>query len=357
MKVSAVLGGKPDMYGRKRVYITIFKDNQRDYIPTDYRIDPKNFNKGIITGPNGKNLTEQIRLKVIKTEMELLENVEKIVRPDPTFIEFAHDMLKKWGRRNKSTTTDKDMSEVNKITAYAGPKFRIQDFDLKFMEGFLEYCYSIDNCENTAWRSFKFIRKLTLPAIKEGILEKDPFDGFNRPKYTAPRRDWLTDDEMARIEKIARNPKASEGIRLVATWFLIGCYTALRYSDWHQFNKKKHIIEDRLILHTTKTGEVVSMPLVDKTKELFEMFHYKQMHHENQTVNSYLKDIAKTARIDKPLTAHISRHTFGVRAAHVMSIESCARLMGISVKVCAVYYKIIDAVSDKEYQKLFKDKN
>jgi site-specific recombinase XerD len=54
-----------------------------------------------------------------------------------------------------------------------------------------------------------------------------------------------------------------------------------------------------------------------------------------------LKLIGLAAKINKNLRTHIGRHTFAVLCAELgLSIETTAELMGITIKVASVYYKI-----------------
>jgi site-specific recombinase XerD len=353
MTISATLTGRPDQYGRKRIYIRIAQGNDRQYKATEMRVLPSQFKEGKVIGlPNAKAYNEKIKALIRTVEHDQLFMSNGVENFDIKLSDFIQECMRKWSKSKREGTMRQNMTEFRKLMEFAGPDIKLSMINVDFLNDYLEYCYSQGNTVNTAWKTFKFVRKVMLRAYKEKKRKDYPFDLFEMPKYTDPQRDYLTDEEVNAIHKIAENKKASAEIRFVANWFLISCYTALRFSDWQQFSKS-HIVNNRLVLYTTKTTEVVSMPLVDKVRKLFEAVGYKGMHYSNKHVNVLLKDIAAGAGIHKSISAHIARHTFGVRAAHVMSVEACARLMGISVRVCQVYYKVVDKVSDREYEKLF----
>lgn len=352
MKISAILKGEPDSLGRKKIYIRISDGPARTFQATPLRINPANFKEGKVTGrTDAKKYNDIIRTLILSAEHD------KVFHRQPkqektTFTEYAQAAIRTWAKSHKEGSIRQDLTELNKFNRFRN-NVLLSDIDTDLLQEYLDHCRALGNDENTCWKTFKFIRKIVRRAHREGKKPDYPFAVFDMPKYTEPHRMYLTDAELDRMKTLLQEP-ASEEIKYVTAWFLIGCYTALRFSDWRQFNKDAHIVENRLILHTTKTGEIISMPLVEKVKELLELVEYKPMRYTNTHCNRLLKDIAIAAGINKEVSAHIARHTFGVRAANVMRIEAAARLMGITVRVCHTYYKIVDTISDQEYRKLFQ---
>jgi site-specific recombinase XerD len=354
MKVSATLTGRPDQYGRKRIYIRIAKGDHRQFRATEMRVLPSQFKDGRVVGlPNAKAYNEKIKAITLQIEHDAVFGEQEAIA-DTSFQAYAQECFKVWEKSKSEGTMRQNVTELKKFLAYAGDGVKLSEINTDFLNGYLQHLYDIGNTQNTAWKTMKFVRKVVRRAYKHKRKKDYPFDLFEMPVYIDPNREYLTEEELLALTQIAESKKASPEIRFVANWFLISCYTALRFSDWENFSRKTHIVNNRLILYTTKTGEVVSMPLVEKTRQLFEAVRYQGMSYTNKHVNALLKEIDKGAGINKQISAHIARHTFGVRAASVMSIEACARLMGISIRVCKVYYKIVDPVSDREYEKLFK---
>ena len=64
----------------------------------------------------------------------------------------------------------------------------------------------------------------------------------------------------------------------------------------------------------------------------------------NQKMNAYLKEIADLAKITKPLTTHIARHTFAsLSLNNHVPLESIQKMLGHSdIKTTQIYAKIQD---------------
>ena len=66
-------------------------------------------------------------------------------------------------------------------------------------------------------------------------------------------------------------------------------------------------------------------------------------YYSNQTVNRYLKVIAKEARIKKPITFHWARHTFAttVTLENGVPMESVSHMLGhASIRTTQIYSKV-----------------
>ena len=158
---------------------------------------------------------------------------------------------------------------------------------------------------------------------------------------------------MDAIERFAIETPALE-LAFCANWFVISCYTGLRYSDMHAFNFREHIKDGRLVMYTTKTGEIVSMPVSPRLKSLFDRVGWKHLHYTNQSYNDLLKSIATLCGIELNLTAHVARHTAAVMWANAgMSEEVVAKLLAHSnLRSVRVYFKLTNLRIDEELKKM-----
>lgn len=84
---------------------------------------------------------------------------------------------------------------------------------------------------------------------------------------------------------------------------------------------------------------------------LVETYHRKV---EKRCWPSLLKEIADVCGITKPLTTHMSRHTFACLAvANKVSMESIAKMLGHSdIRTTKIYAKILDRTVSDEMQTL-----
>lgn len=81
----------------------------------------------------------------------------------------------------------------------------------------------------------------------------------------------------------------------------------------------------------------------------------------NQTMNSYLKQIATLCNIDKNLTTHVARHTFAttITLANKVSLENVAKMMGhASTRMTQHYARVLDQtiMSDMERFRYYSNK-
>jgi integrase len=188
-------------------------------------------------------------------------------------------------------------------------------------------------------------------ALNDGAIKGNPLKGYKSPAYVDPVRDYLTDEELNKIENFAEKSK-SEKLVKVANWFLFSCYSGLRYEDVRTFNKKS-IINDRIILRTEKSKTDVSIKIHPKLKNVLENISSEVI--SNQKMNDFLKVIAETCQIQKNLTFHLARHTFAVYFLnHGGSMETLSKLLGhSSLRTTSIYGKITDIRIDSEMDKVW----
>lgn len=343
MKVSAILKGKPDQFNRLPVVIRIAEGKKRTYHVTPFRATKTDFDKGLDEATSAR-----IRQLAIRYESAALEGKRKY--RDQEFFQYVDECLKKWNHIRKHNTIRNYKAERNKLKEFRS-SFKLSQVTPDFLEQYSSFLYAKkQNISTTVWTSFKFIRKIILQALRERLIQDNPFNVFKIEPYQDPQKEYLTKEEINKIEKYL--PKAGPHF-FCATWFLIGCYTGWRYSDMNAFRKKQNLRSDRLILYTIKTNDIVSMPLSKRLKKLLESINYQSMFISNQKFNDSLKTIAKAVELP-PISVHTCRHSFAVMCAdNGISQEVTARLLGHkSLRSTAVYYKITNPRIDREIRKL-----
>jgi site-specific recombinase XerD len=278
--------------------------------------------------------------------------------PDADFRSYVIRTLGQWEGERSPSTIQQYQTECDKFLEWAGDT-KLSRITIDVLNDYKAYLFKEGNdgkpySANTIWKSFKDLKRIISKAHLERIIEHNPFELFDNVKYKNPPKAYLTIDQVEAIDKYVKKNVAPERIQFVANWFLIGCYTGLRFSDMQKFTRKQHIKAGRLILYTTKTGELVSLPIKEKLDDLLRRIQYKGLDLSNQKYNDYLKIVGEAAEVG-PLNAHKSRHTFAVMCAEKgISPEVTAKLMGItSLKTVAVYYKITGSRIDEEFDKLF----
>ena len=87
---------------------------------------------------------------------------------------------------------------------------------------------------------------------------------------------------------------------------MAGVFTAQRVSDYNNIGQENLIWNDDgslvINLRQKKTGVWVSFPARDELKEILAKYEYKLPHINEKVLNSCIKDVAKAAGIDTPVT-------------------------------------------------------
>lgn len=192
---------------------------------------------------------------------------------------------------------------------------------------------------------WKTLKTFFNAAKKRGIIKCYPFDTYENPTYEAPRKDYLTLKELDDLENQIDGSIDLHKQTLI--YFLLGCYSGLRLSDWFQFNADTHVREGRLFLRAKKNGEWVTMPITGRLAAHLERIKDCKLVRTEQELNRTLKKLVPGKRI----TTHCGRHTFAITMCSEMGIsaETCAELMGITLKTCVDnYYRVTNRKIDKE---------
>lgn len=193
-------------------------------------------------------------------------------------------------------------------------------------------------------------------AEKKGVITCYPFDQYENPVYDGPVKEYLTLAELKKWEEYADKAKDPTK-KQAAIWFLLGCYTGLRISDWQRFDFEKHVGNSRILIRAKKNKEWVSMPISQPLARNLKRMQPCPLTIVEQEINRSVKDIAKALGIPKRLTSHAGRHTFAITicADRGISAETCATLMGITIATCVnSYYRVTNRKIDQEAKKAWK---
>lgn len=344
MKASLILKGKPDFFNRQPVCIRWSDKQKRKFKRTDLLLTKEQFERFHRASP------QKHEADLYRRFLSCMDRQPEKEQKD--FFQYCSECIHSWDKERSPETIRQQLSEVTKLKKFKA-SFNLSDVTPDFLQKYKNYCRGLGNTNNTLWKTFKFIRLIILKAKKERLIQENPFDIFEIPKYKDPEKHYLVKPQIKAIEKVIEAGYAEE-INFAARWFLIGCYTGLRFSDMQKFDRKRHIINNRLVVTTQKTREVVGMPLLPNVKKWLEGNDYKPLSYSNQHYNRLLKVIGALAEIDIPITAHLSRHSAAVLMADAgISQEVTARLLGhVSLRTTSIYYRITNKRIDAEVKKL-----
>jgi integrase/recombinase XerD len=255
---------------------------------------------------------------------------------------------KKFGRVSGETSRVKFFREFLK-----GEDIVFQEITPRLLENFIVYLKSYrEVCDRTAMNYLIVVRTIFNRAIKDGLVDRRfyPFGDNNvKIRFSQSIKIGLTREEVNTIVdldlKIGSDLWHTRNIWLIAFYF-----AGMRISDVLKL-KWKDIIDDRMIYRMNKNQKISSIRLPEKAQAIFDYYlpdkrsmddyifpelkkaipdDEKDIFTKSRTATRYCNDrlaeIAKLAKIDKKLTNHIARHTFGNISGDTISPQMLQKL-------------------------------
>ena len=196
---------------------------------------------------------------------------------------------------------------VSECQTANGAVYCFNDVGYEFRTMFMDHLYNRRRYNvNTAAKYLNTLITILSAAASEGF--HDNRSCLSR-QFRARRKDadaiYLTKEELEAfmsvdISRLSRRHEAARDI------FMVGVYTAQRVSDYN------HITPDNIIrtsdggvvinLRQKKTGVCVSIPAKAELKRILEKYGYSLPHIPEKALNRMIKEVARAAGIDSPVT-------------------------------------------------------
>ncbi|WKN32094.1 tyrosine-type recombinase/integrase [Porifericola rhodea] len=197
-------------------------------------------------------------------------------------------------------------------------------------------------------RIIGFVKTVVDFAVLQEWIEYNPLNSYKYRRAERKKKVYLTQNEL---QKLVSHKFASWRLAQVAELFTFQCYTGLSYAELIRFDPswikigvdgKEWIFTDRKKVH----GAQCEIPLFTTAKKILEKWKYTVPILDNQQYNRYLKEVAFIVGIDKHLTTHVGRKTFGnVLQENGVSIESISGMYGhADTRMTRSYYVDVSAV-------------
>ena len=213
---------------------------------------------------------------------------------------------------------------------------------------------------NTATKTMKTFKTITLLGQKMGVLLHDPF--MNHRFHIEPvNRGFLTDEEILSIAHKQINIPRLELIRDI---FIFSCFTGLAYIDVSNLTPD-HIVtlgdKQWIMTQRQKTSVETNVLLLDIPKAIIAKYGGKTYRNgklfpmlTNQKTNSYLKEIADICGIKKNLTFHLARHTFATMSlSKGVPMESVSKMLGhTNIRTTQIYARITNKKIEHDMEEL-----
>ncbi|WP_372938654.1 phage integrase SAM-like domain-containing protein [Seonamhaeicola sp.] len=360
MAVSAqiTLRKKPNKQGLYPLAIRITKNRCSTYKHIGIYIQIEDWddkNKSVNKNhPNSKEINGLIKNKIKQVNKELIAlqakdmdattvQIKKDIYRDraskkTTFFELAQEHLDELEVLNKFNRLSCDSAYVGYILKFNKSKqlsfLEIDERFLKKLKVFLIKEHKL--CETSIMNVLVLIRLLYNRAIKARIVKKKlyPFGGDRiKIKFPESEKIGLNANEILRIENL--NNLSYGEVHTRNIWLYSFNFAGVRVSDVLR-TKWSDIKDGRLQYRMGKNSKLLSLKIPEKVYEILKSYEKNKRHNNdfifpelkkanmkdpkdvfrkiktaNKKLNYYLKSIAEKARIDKKLTMHIARHSFG----------------------------------------------
>ena len=269
-----------------------------------------------------------IQLNGSTTANEVKNAFQGVASAQHTLVKYYQnhnqEFFKRVGVNREKNTAIQYENSLNHLIRFIRKKYNVSDVPFSKLDlSFIEACDFYLRVElklksNTILGIVRHIRKMIKLAIAEGIIYRDPFDGY-APERPKAEQKYLTREELDRLMK-----------------------TRLDHPSRYLCNlTPKHIVradDSVLWIRTTrqKTGTPCDIPLLELPKQIIEK--YKGTAKDGKLLpmlscgrlNKNLKVIAKLCKIDRKLIYHAGRHTYATEIclSQGVPIESVSRMLG-----------------------------
>lgn len=383
------------------VYLRITKDRKYSMLSTGIAIQEKFWNesKQEVRKSHPRQTVfntrlDDILIKAKETAWDLEQNnstihtVKKALSKNPgdiDFFVFANEHITQLHERESYWEWKKVKTAVNKLKSYVGnSSLAFNEIDSTMLEGFKGYLFNkIGNDNNTVIKQLQRIRQITTKALKQGLIDKDPFLLVEPVKAKKSQKARLSIGQIKSIE--ALELPLDSWLDLTRDIFLFSFYNAgIRFGDIARM-KWSHIVDGRLKYNMAKTGTGKNIKLLNPALEILDKYNKSatepecfifsvldsafdysdgnfvraQISSKNAIVNKNLKQIAKLTGIQENVSFHVARHSFADFArTSGMDLYNISKALGHSdITITQAYLKAFDETSlDSEMEKLMNNR-
>jgi integrase len=230
------------------------------------------------------------------------------VQKVPFLIDFAESY--KATANKKKTTLKAYGTAISKLRAFEKAKrvkLRFEDIDLEFYYSYREYLMKQGLALNTIGGAIKNLKVFLEVAFDSGLHKNTAFKNKRfKVEQEVTTQVYLTEQELQNLLGLDLSSKPR--LEAVRDYFVMGCRTGLRFSDFQSLTPE-NLIESKagqlFQIRTKKTGETVFIPLHAQSLHILQKYNYQLPRMiSNQKFNDYIKEAAKLAGIDTPTTTH-----------------------------------------------------
>ena len=183
-------------------------------------------------------------------------------------------------------------------------KLDFNDITLDFYDDFVNFFTQKNYSPNTIGRHIKNLKTIMHLSRDERLHDNVEID---RKKFKNLRTEvsniYLTEKELAAMYEL--DLSENKVLDVARDVFLIGCYSAQRFSDYSRI-KKEHIEtfengKKKIRLVQQKTDELVLIPVKPELETLLKKYDWNVRKIWEQKLNLHIKTVAEKAKITEPV--------------------------------------------------------
>ncbi|HMR15034.1 MAG TPA: site-specific integrase [Mariniflexile sp.] len=381
--VQVVLRKKGNAQNLYPITIRITKDRKTSYISTGQFIGQKfwdNQNKKVKKShPNASRINRLVLKKLSEANDKLLDaeiNEEFISVSQVTesvkgkdkvdFFALADMHLENLQNAEKHSQHLTQKGRISKFKKFVGKdKLHFKEITVFLLKNFEGYIINQEKRKpRTAVNYMILIRKIYNLAISEGFAEhvNYPF-GKGKIQIRIPESDkvGLSIEEVKKLENATNLTIAQQNA--VNVWLTSFYFAGIRVSDVLKL-RKSDFKDGRLLYRMNKNQKVVSLKLPEKAKAILELYDEPSLGNKDlifpylkgtnfndakellirtktstRTLNRRLELVAKQLKIEKKLSMHIARHSFGNISGDKIPIQMLQKLYRHSSITTTIAYQ------------------
>jgi len=382
--IKITLRKKPNTEGQFPLVLRITKDRRSTYLYTGQYLEFKYWdeaNRAVRKShPNAVRLNNLLAAKLSEANKSLLDLTsnqkdyssqsikQEITAPisKVTFQQIADDYLNELNANEKINRYITDKSRLGHLKHFAQNNYlSFKEIDESFLRRFMSYLKGEKKLSpRSVINTLIVIRTLYNRAIKHGIVGREhyPFGKDKiRIKFPESEKVGLTKEEIQAIESLSNLSNQETHVRNV--WLFSFYLAGMRVGDVINI-RWSDIYDGRLHYRMNKNAKLLSLKLPEKVisilrdynsdKKSDDDFIFPEMRKANfknahdvlaktktatKKFNKYLTRIADKAAIDKKLTMHIARHSFGNIAGDVIPLQMLQKLYRHSSITTTINYQ------------------
>lgn len=333
------------------IYSAMSKDRALPGIGYHVRTEDFDPDAGLVldSEPNYKNINIIIRQKIGEVEAARLNSISigkkfhpgKAIKGGKSFLEYAKEIVTQskvvpGTMRNLNTQLDK-LQGYDRST-------KVVDITADWVAKYMLHVKKTQKGPSGLFNTYQFLSKIYKRARKAKLITEDVFSEIEIPKPPVSKKiKFLYPDQLVILDEYCSS-EIGPTLYRSCLWQLYACYSGLRWSDWRLETLKEYLDAGKIELTMTKTRGPVLVPIYPKLENIMKkLIQLGEKPYSTVAQNKYIKLLGPGGKpINKEMSTHFGRHTFGVYLAdNDVPPQIAQKLLGHkNIRETMIYYEV-----------------